>query len=273
MDSKTSFIKKLPSVLIGGGGLLFLLVMIGPRFLPKANPAGRFVSGTVGDLWSVSRLVQLYGQAWLSVQKKVDDLRHADEENSKLRLENAQLKLELESTHLACNQSSGAHKTNQTGLQLDQVTGNRAGRTLASVNYKLPSKLLPSQLYTLGVSYLKAREDEKAAVIFTHLTGLQDSETYKTAKNFLITGMAWYRIENYVLAQTYFDEVLKKTEKEDSIQYQAQARLWKALASKKMNKEIKTQYWLKELIDHHPYSVETSWINTQAVEHVPEQHP
>jgi outer membrane protein assembly factor BamD (BamD/ComL family) len=113
----------------------------------------------------------------------------------------------------------------------------------------------------LGVSYLKAHEDEKAAVIFTSLTSLEDTDTYRNSKDLVLTGVLWYRLENYHLADNYFDEALKSPETRESLPYQAQARLWKAVVSKRFKKEIKTQYWLKELIDHHPNSPEVEWVN------------
>jgi hypothetical protein len=133
---------------------------------------------------------------------------------------------------------------------------------LASIPYKPPRELLPFQLYTLGISYLKAGEDEKAAVILTTLTSHADYHSYQTAENLLLTGVAWFRIENFTLAESYFDEVLKVPEGLDTIQYQAQARLWKAVLAKRSSKEMKAPYWLRELIDHHPHSDEASWINS-----------
>jgi hypothetical protein len=272
MDPHNSFFKKLPLLMIGGGFVLLVGLFVWPQFMPKTHKASRVVANTIGDQWSFSQVMQMYGQAWVSVQEKVNALKHADEDNAKLRLENAHLKLGLEGLQFSCNARSGETSTHELSLKLNKETGDRAGRSLASINYKPPGKLVPSQLYTLGISYLKAREDEKAAVIFTSLTGLEESKVYKTAKNLLITGVAWYRLENYALADSYFDEVLKTEEKPDSIQFQAQARLWKALVAKKLNKEIKAQYWLKDLMDHHPYSAEVGWVNLGEVEHAKDHH-
>lgn len=151
--------------------------------------------------------------------------------------------------------------TQKKEITLSRETGSRVGRTLASLGYRMPRELIPSQLYTLGVSYLKAREDEKAAVIFTWLTGMEGNTTYQTAKNLLTTGVLWYRLENYRLADEYFDQVLKKPEKSEVLQFQAEARLWKALVAKQNHKDLKAQFWLKDLLSHHPHSREASWIN------------
>jgi len=64
------------------------------------------------------------------------------------------------------------------------------------------------------------------------------------------------------LAEHYFDAVLKTPERNDSVEFQAQARLWKAILAKKFNKATKAQFWLQELIDHHPHSREAAWVNS-----------
>jgi hypothetical protein len=127
----------------------------------------------------------------------------------------------------------------------------------------VPTNLVPGQLYTLGISYFKAREDEKAAVIFTFLTGLDDSDVFKTPKNFLLTGIAWYRLDNFATADRYFDRALKAPEKAENLQTLAHARLWKALTASRINKHTQSQFWLTELIDHHPLSVEATWVNSR----------
>jgi hypothetical protein len=150
------------------------------------------------------------------------------------------------------NQKPHTKNTEEFELKLSAETGTKVGRALDSINNKVPQNLFPSQLYTLALAYFAAHEDEKATVLLTHLTGQEANATYKNAKDLLITAVAWYRIENLSLADYYFDQVLKLPENENTIQYQARARLWKAIVAEKLEKKHKTQYWLKELIDHNP---------------------
>jgi leucyl aminopeptidase len=202
-----------------------------------------------------------------NLQTKVLRIRHSTEENEKLRLENMNLKLNLENARYDCNAKAAKANTKEFELKLSRETGAKVGRSLSGINYQAPPQLFPSQLYTLALAYIVAREDEKAVVLLTLLTGQEGNSIYKTAKNLLMTGVAWYRIENFSLADYYFDEVLKMSENENSIQSQAQARLWKALVAEKLQKRFKSQYWLKELVNHHPNSMESKWINRVEKKH------
>ena len=230
-------------------GAIFTVVRYGPP-LHKNTP----------KIW-----LNRYADALYSVQYKVDRLRRAEEDNFILRDENANLRLKVEKGRFDCVLRGAADATQTYKLKLNKETGTRVGRTLASLSYRVPERLNPNQIYALGVNFLKAREDEKVAVIFTTLTGLEDNATYLTVQNYLITGIAWYRLENYTLADFYFDQVLKMPEKSESLPYQAKARLWKALTAKMLNHDEKSQTWLKELVDYHPHSPESGWVNVSKV--------
>jgi TolA-binding protein len=267
MNPEKSLIKKLPFLfMIFGSGLLAIYVLTATVF-PTAGKHGRFLASTLADRLGLTHWVEIYQHAWHSVQGKVDQIRKAEEENARLRLENANLKLNLETAKFDCHSNHGDQATRNSKIKLHQDTGTAVGRTLASMSYRPPTDLVPSQLFTLGVSYMKAREDEKAAVIFSHLTSSEHGEAYRTSKNLLMTGVTWYRLENFKLADHYFDEVLKREASPETLPYLAQARLWKAIVAKRFNKELKVQYWLRELIDHHPHALEAKWVNPNEAEH------
>lgn len=199
--------------------------------------------------------------AYHSAQKKLETLARAEEENEKLRLENAHLRLRTEELQLDCHAQEAANNTKDYQVKLANETGSRVGRAIASIAYKPPGHMLPQELYTLGISYFKSREDEKAAVIISFLTGLEENDAFKTARNYLMAGVAWYRLDNNELADLYLDHVLKTPDEAENAVYQAQARLWKALVAERSGKHTKAQYWLRELIDYHPYSTEATWVN------------
>lgn len=217
-------------------------------------------------------LWQTYVDAVVSVQDKIDSLKKADEENEKLRKENAHLRLVLESEHYEKYAEKAQKETQAFQWKLSKDTGSKTGRTIASIGYKIPQDLLPAQLYSLGLSYFKMREDEKAAVIFTFLTGLEGDDSFKTAANHLLTGIAWYRIENFELADYYFDQVLRSAETKSSRRYHGQAKLWKGLVSERTGKHGKAQYWLRDVLDHDPHSIEAHWVNRSAGKDSEEEH-
>lgn len=213
----------------------------------------------------VSKVLGTYASAWDSLQEKVEDVRTAEIENERLRLENTHLRLQLEGLQFNCSAKEASTKTHAIEYKLDHETGSQVGRDLASIAYRVPTNLVPGQLYTLGISYFKAREDEKAAVIFTFLTGLDENDTFRTPKNYLLTGIAWYRLDNFATAERYFDRALKAPESTENLQTLAHARLWKALVANRTGKHTQSQFWLTELIDHHPLSLEASWVNSKGI--------
>jgi hypothetical protein len=253
--------KLLPYVLATLGGLVgfFLILFIAVSVLqsPRTLTSKKYSfswSGFVNEFLHLSS----------NLQAKLDRIRKSSEENERLRLENMNLKLSFEGMEYACNAKTAQKTTEEFELKLSKETSAKVGRSLAGINYQVPAQLFPSQLYTLALAYFVGREDEKAAVLLTYLTGQEENATYKTAKDYLLTGVSWFRIENYTLADSYFDDVLKVPDSELSLPYQAQARLWKAVVADKLQKKLKTQYWLKELVDHHPYATESQWVNLAA---------
>lgn len=202
------------------------------------------------------------GHPFESVQAKVDAVAKALDDNERLRLENAHLKLHVESLQFDCHQKQAMNLTHNFERKLHPQTGSSVGRTLAAVNYQIPEQLAPDQLYVLGVSYFKAGENEKAAAILTFLTNLDSNANYKNPRDWLMTGVAWYRLDNFEAAGPYFDKVIKNAGKEEDTQtYHAQALLWKALIAERTGKRMKAQFWMRELLDHHPYSREAAWVN------------
>lgn len=200
---------------------------------------------------------------------KVVELREADIENKRLKHENLNLSRWVEELQMNC--SSDATKKHQTamGIQLDQETGTQLGRVLSTIEYRPPMHLLPEQLFTLGVTYFKAGDFERSAVIFTYLTGVDTFEEFKTSQNYLMTGVAWFKLDHVKLSNFYLDKVLAYQPEPENMKSQAQARLWKALAAKRLNDENGSQHWLRQLIGHHPQAVESSWVNTNELIRLP----
>ena len=199
--------------------------------------------------------------AWKSASHKIWELDHAQDEVAQLRHDNAELRIQAETLQFGCQARNAEHTTRHYSAKLSQETGSKVGRTLASFTYRIPEQLSPSQLYSLGVSYFKSNDHEKAAAIFSYLVSIEDSDAYKTSRDFLTAGIAWYHLDNLDIADRFFDEVLKAPETATSVPYQAKARVWKSLISERLGKHLKSQYWLRELLDHHPRSTEAGWVN------------
>ncbi|MCM0605657.1 MAG: hypothetical protein KA715_06165 [Xanthomonadaceae bacterium] len=202
-------------------------------------------------------------QAVLGITEKVEKLRKIDELNERLSLENQKLRSLIEETRFECQKKAAEKEYVAHTQELKKETGTPIGRKIASIGYEIPKHLLPSQIYVLGMDYLDRHDDEKAAVIFHYLTHLEHNSDYKNANAFLLSGAAWYRVQNYVWAQESFDQAIKLAEQAHNEKARAQGRLWRALASQKMNQKEKAQAELKGLIEHHPHSKEAKWINPE----------
>ena len=188
-----------------------------------------------------------------------------DLENQRLKLENAQLRLRLESSNFETSVARSKELTEAYASQIEKSAGNRVGRTIASISYQPPTHLLPQQLHALGVSQFRAHEYDKAAKIFTLLSELAKDDTYKTSAHRLLTGVTWYRLKNWDMADTYFDQVLTQSGERPSdteLKHLAQARLWKALLAHQRGRKSEAQTWMNELVEHHPRSPEAGWINS-----------
>jgi len=245
-------------------GLVSSVVAMGAIGFAAAKPhvvKQVFAHSGVGQ-WSFHGMLEPVGLAWESVQDKVDALHKAEADAESLKLENAHLRLKLESLQFDCHAADAELSTKQLELKLTEETWSKVGHSLASIQYKHPGHLLPAQLYTLGVSYFKGREDEKAAEILSFLTGLEENSTYKSPRNFLMTGVAWYRLDNFDTAEHFFDKVMETPDTPENLPFHAHARLWKALVSERLGKHTQSQSILRDLVDHHPHSTEADWVNS-----------
>jgi tetratricopeptide (TPR) repeat protein len=210
----------------------------------------------------LGRWVGTYVAAFERVQDKIDALKHLDEENRKLQLENAHLRFAVESKNFECNAEHAQEKTHEYEQKLGAETQSETGRTLASIVYQVPKNYPPKELYALGVSFFRSRDDEKAAVILSSLVGMDDDERYKTPPNLMMTGVAWYRVEHFTKAELYFDQVVKMTKGQPELaSLNREALLWKGLVAEKTGQHEKSQGLLRNILDASPGSVEAAMVN------------
>jgi len=198
---------------------------------------------------------------WKSIFGKLEELQSADQRAANLELENSQLKVKLTEREFECKTESATKRAQDLTVRLNKETGDKTGRTVATVDFTIPSNWSPEQIHVLALTYFAGGEFEKSAVLMKHLMDLPDVEALKNPKNYLVTGISMYHIDNFNAADQYLDEVLRIKESQDQLKYLAQARLWKALVASRLNKKLKEQYWLRELLDYHPQSKEARWIN------------
>lgn len=212
------------------------------------------------------KIFDVYVDAIRSVNDKVRAIYRAEEENRKLKLENAYLRVAVESQKFSCRADEAKKKTETVGKKLATSAGSKAARSLASIRYQFPENLLPEQLHALGVSYFKVKDDEKAAVIFNFLVGLEDDHTFKTAENYLMAGISLYRLENYKSARDFFEKI-EKLEVTDEITKKAkrQASYWNALVAERLRDGRRAQKIILENLEKDPHTKEARWVNPKGI--------
>lgn len=212
------------------------------------------------------RVLDTYLEAMESVNAKVRALQQTEEENKKLRLENAYLRVMVETGRFTARAEDAKKKTETVGKKLATAAGSRAARSIASIRYQFPENLLPEQLLALGVSYFKVRDDEKAAVILNFLTELEDDKSFRNAANYLMAGIAFYRLEHYKNATEYFERIAKLTETDaETAKAKRQAVYWQALVAERTKNRGLAQKLILESLEKDPQTKEARWVNPQGI--------
>ena len=196
---------------------------------------------------------------WLAdMTEKLQQIREAEEENLHLKQENASLRLALETRAFEVHAKSASERTQDYANRLERDTWALVGRTVAGIHYEIPQSLQPGQIFTLGLDYFSAGEDEKAAKIFTFLAGLEEGE-YNSPEHMLLNGVVWFRLDNLRISDAYFEKIVSSPTATD--RQKAQARIWRALVAERKGDHGVAQTMLKDLLAHHPKAPEVKLVN------------
>ncbi len=214
----------------------------------------------------LTRLFDTYADAWSSVNQKVLTLQQVEEENKKLKMENAYLRVMSESQKFTCRTEEAKKKTETVGNKLATTAGSRAARSIASIRYQFPENLLPEHLHALAVSYFKVKDDEKVAVILSFLTEIEDGHAFRTAPNYLMAGIAFYRLDHFKNASDYFERISKMNDANDeTLKAKRQATYWQALVAERMKNRGLAQKLILENLEKNPQTKEARWVNPQGL--------
>lgn len=200
-------------------------------------------------------------RSWKDLHHHLVELKGIDEQNHRLRLENENLRRWGEEVQFRCASDAARKSSKENASSIKAEAGNELARVLSGIQYTPPSHLLPKQLFVLGLAYFDQKDYEKSAVIMSYLTGLTRYPEFKTARGYLIAGISWYHLEHLRLSEDYFQKAISLPTEAAGATEKAQAKLWSALLAKKDASNVRSQKWLKELIDQHPFSKEAKWVN------------
>ncbi len=227
----------------------------------SSTPGAPTASATSAEHESENAVVAKLRMTFQQMQSQARRLQRTDEDNHELRNENADLRIRIEKLKLECSSQVAQARTKKVSDTLGQETGTEIGRTLETIDYRAPTQLLPAQLHVLAITYFKAKDYERAAVLLTHLLTQEATKEYRNARNYLLAGVSWYRLDHVKHADYYFGKTLEEAGEAENLKFHAQARLWRAIVAKGTGKATEAQTWLTELVDYHPNSKETAWVN------------
>jgi TolA-binding protein len=84
------------------------------------------------------------------------------------------------------------------------LTGSKEGRTLASIEYHVPTNLTVEGKYLLAFSHLKENRFLEAAKTFENFLSVPEGAAFQNSKTFYEAGVAWFKSNNYKEAHDYF---------------------------------------------------------------------
>lgn len=207
--------------------------------------------------------------AWHDFTEKIDHIRNADEDNTRLRKQVA--KLEIENAKLTalivegCKQKKRVGKITKRAIQ---EGGVRHARVIASLpktkHLEDPSPADFEKLYKQGINKFNDSDYENAAPIFLKLV---EEENYQNAQTYYFLGVSLFQLDNYKQAHKYFARAISMAKKTDSglndISYAPRSYAWIALCYNKLGNESASKRAVHDLIHRFPRSKEAQRLNRE----------
>lgn len=106
------------------------------------------------------------------------------------------------------------------------LTGSKEGRTIASIEYTVPTGLTMEQKYLLAFSHLREKRFLEAAKTFESFLNVPEGAPYQKAQSFYEAGVAWYEVKNFKKAREYFLAAQDRAEGVEKPQLVRKVELW-----------------------------------------------
>ena len=204
-------------------------------------------------------VIGTYQRRFFNFKWKLKEMELVDRENEELNHKVANLEEELSQLNAKLVEKDASQLTQEVSEKLKSQTGSALARALSEIHYTPPVQLLPYQLYSIGLAYFRKQEFEQAAVIFDQLIHLKDDASYRRADVYLISGICWFKLKHFQLAN---DALLHAKEmSSEKPEIMKKALLWDALIAEALGEKLKTQAILTSLIARFPHSDEAMSIN------------
>jgi tetratricopeptide (TPR) repeat protein len=200
-----------------------------------------------------------YKKHFFAFTDQLDDLARMDRENDELQQKVAHLekKVTLNETRQAERELASLNEMLEERLRDD--AGSELAIAMRTITYEIPNNLSYAQLYSLALGYFKKEDFEKSALLFHHLLELKEESKYRTAENYLLSGISWFKLHNFHLAARDIKDAKEGSRPSDSIH--GSAILWEALVQKNLGKNRVSQEILLKYIETYPHTEESALVN------------
>lgn len=200
-----------------------------------------------------------YQRRFFSTWGKLKELQDIDLENQRLQSKVAT----LEKDQTLYQSSEHAHQaevlTEKVKHQLHQQGGSELARTSSGIQYEVPNHLLGHQLHVLAVGYFRKADFEKSAMIFAHILDAKNETRFRSAHNYLMCGISWYKIKNFKRSEACLAHALELSEPGSGLQ--RKTLLWKSFIAQSTGHKKEAQHILDAMIAKFPHSEEVRWVN------------
>ena len=204
-------------------------------------------------------IIGTYRHHFFSTVFRLDELKALDQENEELNRKVAGLEKEIVLANAKKDEAVAKAETETAAEELKAEAGSELARVEESIDYEVPANLIPNELYTLALGYFRKNEYEQAAVIMSHLVQMREEAGFQKSENFLMCGIAWFKLKHYSLAQKYLIAAKERSRPTDSVF--RKARLWEAFVAQAEGKKVQAQRVLTSLIEQFPHAEEVEWVN------------
>ncbi|MCO5144218.1 MAG: hypothetical protein M9962_14105 [Oligoflexia bacterium] len=171
---------------------------------------------------------------WKSANKKAKHLmsleaKYVALEHEHERLKKDYFKLEKEYASLLAETRS-----KETATQNFALTGDKEGRSLASIAYEVPDNLDEKNLVSLAFEHMRSERFGEAASVWEKVLAQPEYAASRDAQMMFNAGVSWFNVKNYRKAKENFEAARANASGEEKEKIRKKSELWiRVIESKK----------------------------------------
>jgi tetratricopeptide (TPR) repeat protein len=163
---------------------------------------------------------------WENLNNKAQELATLEARHQALEQEYKQLK----DRHFLLENEYAELKARLESKELSRLnlsaTGSVTGRRLASIEYKVPSGLAPTELQALAYSHFRENRFAEAAKTFESLLTQPEAASLVDARALYSAGVAWFQLGNFKKSQEHLEQARAQATGEEKEKIRKKVDLW-----------------------------------------------